>query len=150
MAPGPFVLVRVFVGFLVVLLGVAGCGVFDEGRSVEGHTFDELMDGVKADPAHFEVSHECYENDKTATGRINYKARIMLTNTDDRQRSFEVWVKVPQFERPTRSPREWQQPGETIEFTDSLGWKDDFPDGCPEYVLDVYQNPVEALVEGKQ
>ena len=140
------VLVRVFAVVAVLVLVGVGCGVFDEGRSVEGYTFGELMDGVKADPAHFEVSHECFENDNTVGGRIGYRARIRLTNTDDRQRSFEVWVDVPAYEdeSPDKSPVEWLRSGETVEFTGFLGWQDDFPDGCPEYVLDVYQNPVEG------
>ncbi len=137
---------------LVTILGcvllIAGCGTGN--RSAEGHTFDQLMDGVKADPAHYEVAQTCIENDKSVDSSIYYETLIRLTNTDNRQRSFSVWIDKEQFDKPSRGgPLVWQQPGETVEFNDSMGWKEDFPDGCPEYTFDVYLNPAEALVEGQ-
>ncbi len=130
-----------------LFLAIAGCSL-SGGKSNEGHTFDELMDGVKADPAHYEISHECVESDESLNGRIFYNVEIKLTNTDTRQRSFQAWIKDEQIEDPRRVPLEWQRPNQTIEFDASVGWKDDFPNGCPDYTVDVYQNPAEALVEG--
>jgi hypothetical protein len=138
-------LLRALVAVVVVVL-VVGCSE-DRGTTFsDGYTRQELLDGVLADPADFELEvSECVATSEHSVDEsVSYNVYITVTNADDRQRTFEVWI-FRDGEEWDRRPLVWLEPGESGDIRGFLGWEDEIVGGCPEYRVEVYRNPVEAL-----
>ena len=147
------IIIIIFIILSVLLIGfgiVRSLIKATEGpRSIEGYTYKELLDGVPAKEENYAISYECFTtSENSVRDRERYNIRYRITNRDDRFRAFSV-RKYRRGEFQRASPGLWLGPGETDEVETFLGWKDDFPEGCPEHELRVHQSPSEALVEGR-